>query len=102
MANEIYSFVENKQSFMEWTELSKENSDSPVFIDEGHRDGHPSVNAHYKFCVEHIPQYVTERSKDLLEYWNNNFVYENREQQSYKFNTEFVLKNNNIYWADYY
>jgi len=91
---EIYTLVENKESFMEWMTLSIENADTPKFINEKGPDGHPSTAAHYKFIKEHLPELVTEKSKAFRDYWVENFDYSDRQAQADKYYVEFAHQKN--------
>lgn len=96
--DEIYQLVENKQSFMEWMELTLENNDSPKYIDENSRDGHPSIASHFKFVSEHLPDLITEESKNFKDYWMANFDYSNRKAMSTKFFKEFHMQKNRAWF----
>ncbi len=65
--NKIYNLLDIKKSMDQWRKESTENNDSPIYRDTNKADGHPSMKAHYKFLKEHIPEFITNRSKELLD-----------------------------------
>ena len=78
------SYIENKIPLYDWMKLSDENNDSPIFEDSG-IEGHPSIYSHFRYALEHLPQYITNKSYDMLGYWHKNFVYTSRKLQATKF-----------------
>lgn len=82
--NEIYEILDYKKSMDEWKLESLENQDSPIWIEENRRDGHPSYIAHLKYAKEHLPEYITTKSQEIKEFWDDNFDYSSQHNQGIK------------------
>jgi len=87
--NDIYEILDYKKSLDEWKLESLENQDTPTWIEENRRDGHPSYIAHYKYAKEHFPEYITIKSQEIKEFWDDNFDYSSQNNQGKKHNHLF-------------
>jgi hypothetical protein len=89
LTNEIYEIIDYKKPLDQWKLESIENQDTPTWIEENRRDGHPSYISHYKYAKEHFSELVTNKSQELKEFWNKNFDYSSQTNQDRKFNLLF-------------
>lgn len=87
--NDIYKILDHKKSLDEWKLESLDNQDTPTWIEENRRDGHPSYISHYKYAMEHFSELITNKSQELKEFWNENFDYSSQAKQTNKYNFLF-------------
>ena len=87
--NEIYKMIDHKKSLDEWKSESTENQDTPIWKEGNRRDGHPSYISHYKYTKEHFSEFMTSKSQELKEFWDENFDYSSQNNQGAKYNLYF-------------
>jgi hypothetical protein len=91
MADEIYDILDIDITLDQWKEKNQ-HDDSPFWIEENRRDGHPSTNIYLKYIEEFFPRFNTTKTRKLVNQWNRNFDYTSQTIMTNKFNNEFRRK----------
>lgn len=88
LAQEIYDILDVSITLDKWKEKNQ-YTDSPFWVEEERRDGHPSTDVYLKYVREFFPQYNTEKTNNLVEYWKENFDHRSQYHMGRKFENDF-------------
>lgn len=87
-AQEVVSWGQGL-NFEHWKTKNKLNAISPYFHEQKGVDGHPSGTVYLKFVQDHFPEFLSEKSNELVDYWEKNFDHSASINMTNKFNKNF-------------
>jgi hypothetical protein len=87
-AAEIYSMLDNSTSLDKWKEANS-YYDSPYWEDRNSVDGHPSTEVYLQYAKDFLPELVSDKSIELVNYWKENFDHRGQTAMEHKFNELF-------------
>jgi hypothetical protein len=86
----IYDLLDIKESLDEWKEKKYSIKDYILWQEENNRlDGHPTQKMHFEFIKEKLPEFISEKSIDVLNKVEDIFINDSQTKQSIRFSHEF-------------
>lgn len=83
---ELYDMLSHPRTLDEWMKRNSADTEFYRWVEENYRrDGHPTQKMHYNFVKEVMPEYITDKSTDLLNEVEKNFINLSQQKQGFSF-----------------
>ncbi len=96
-AQDIYTMLDDKQSFDEWKGERYVDKDYTIWTEENNRsDHHPTQKMHYEYLKDKLPEFSTDKSLKAFNKVEKIFINDSQPKQGHRFVVEYqnyVLRN---------